>query len=93
MSYPLVLRYIIIPQAVRRMLPPLGNDFISLIKDTSLVTILGTNEITQLARKWSGSTFQYVETYAVLSLIYLTMTVTGSMLVQAMERRLKQDER
>lgn len=93
MSYPLVLRYIIIPQAVRRMLPPLGNDFISLIKDTSLVTILGTNEITQLARKWSGSTFQYVETYAVLSLIYLTMTVTGSMLVQAMERRLKRDER
>ncbi|MCA9915471.1 MAG: amino acid ABC transporter permease, partial [Anaerolineae bacterium] len=58
MSYFQVLRYIIIPQAVRRMLPPLGNDFISMIKDTSLVTVLGINEITQLARKWSGSTFQ-----------------------------------
>ncbi|MCB9458658.1 MAG: amino acid ABC transporter permease [Anaerolineaceae bacterium] len=92
MSYFQVLRYIIIPQAVRRMLPPLGNDFISMIKDTSLVTVLGINEITQLARKWSGSTFQYVETYAVLSMIYLTLTITGSMLVQLMERHLRRNE-
>ncbi|QPC82376.1 amino acid ABC transporter permease [Phototrophicus methaneseepsis] len=93
MSYYQVLRYIVIPQAVRRMLPPLGNDFISMIKDTSLVTILGINDITQLARKWSGSTFLYVETYAVLSMIYLTLTITGSMLVQLMERYLRRNER
>ena len=92
MSYFQVLRYIVIPQAVRRMLPPLGNDFISMIKDTSLVTVLGINEITQLARKWSGSTFLYVETYAVLSMIYLTLTITGSMLVQLMERHLHRNE-
>lgn len=92
MSYFQVLRYIVIPQAVRRMLPPLGNDFISMIKDTSLVTVLGINEITQLARKWSGSTFMYLETYAVLSMIYLTLTITGSMLVQLMERHLNRNE-
>lgn len=92
MSYFQVLRYIVIPQAVRRMLPPLGNDFISMIKDTSLVTVLGINEITQLARKWSGSTFLYLETYAVLSMIYLTLTITGSMLVQLMERHLRRNE-
>lgn len=89
MSYIKVMRYVVLPQAVRRVLPPLGNDFVAMIKDTSLVTILGVNEVTQLARKWSGSTFLYVETYLVLSLIYLTMTIIGSMIVQLIERRLK----
>lgn len=93
MSYFQVMRYIVVPQAIRAMLPPLGNDFVAMIKDTSLVTILGVNEITQLARKWSGSTFMYLETYLVLSLIYLTMTVTGSILVQLMERFLRKHDR
>lgn len=92
MTYPQTLRFIVIPQAIRTVLPPLGNDFIAMIKDTSLVTILGTNEITQLARKWVGSSFQFAETYLVLSLIYLTLTVTGSILVQVMERRLRRHE-
>lgn len=89
LTYTQIMRFIIVPQAVRIILPPLGNDFIAMIKDTSLVTILGTPEITQLARRWSGSSFQYLETYLVLSLIYLTMTVSGSILVQLMERHLK----
>jgi len=93
MTYAQTMRLIVVPQAIRTVLPPLGNDFVALIKDTSLVTILGTNEITQLARKWSGSSFQYLETYLVLSLIYLTMTISGSILVQTMERRLKRHER
>lgn len=93
MTYYQVMRYIVIPQAVRRILPPLGNDFVAMIKDTSLVTILGTQEITQLARRWSGSTFLYLETYLVLCMIYLTMTITGSLAVQAMERYLRQHER
>ena len=93
MSYFQVMRYIVVPQAIRSVLPPIGNDFIAMIKDTSLVTVLGVNEITQLSRKWSGSSFQYLETYLVLSLIYLTMTVTGSILVQALERRLRRHER
>lgn len=83
------MRFIIVPQAVRNVLPPLGNDFISMIKDTSLVTILGTQDITQLARKWAGSVYTYEQTYAVLGMMYLTMTVTGSLLVQLMERNLR----
>lgn len=89
MTFAQSMRFVIIPQAVRRVLPELGNNFISMIKDTSLVTILGTLEITQIARQWSGSTFQYLQTYAVLSLIYLTMTVGGSMIVQAIESYLR----
>lgn len=84
------MRHVIIPQAVRSVLPPLGNDFIAMIKDTSLVTILGTNDITQLARIWASSQFTFLQTYAVLTVIYLTLTVTGSLLVQVLERRLNE---
>lgn len=83
------MRYIVVPQAFRNVLPELGNNMISMIKDTALVTILGTSEITQEARRWSGSQFTYLETYAVLSLIYLTMTVSGSLVVQSLERGLR----
>jgi polar amino acid transport system permease protein len=85
--------FIVIPQAIRAILPPLGNDFIAIIKDTALLTILGVNEITQLARKWVGITFTYPETYLILSVIYLGMTITGSLMVQAMERYLRRHER
>lgn len=93
MTYLQNMRFVVIPQAVRRVLPPLGNDFVAMIKDTSLVTILGVDEITQIARRWSGSTFLYLQTYLVLSLIYLTMTILGSLLVQLLERHLRQNER
>lgn len=93
MTYFQTMRFVVIPQAVRNVLPPLGNNFISMIKDTSLVTVLGTSEITQIARRWTGSQFTYIETYAVLSMIYLTLTVTGSLLVQLMERRLRRFSR
>jgi polar amino acid transport system permease protein len=89
MTYVQTMRYVVIPQAFRNILPPLGNDFIAMIKDTSLVTILGTSEVTQIARQWSGSNFTYIPTYMVLSIIYLTMTVSGSLLVQYMERNLR----
>jgi ABC-type amino acid transport system permease subunit len=89
MSWLQSMRFIVIPQAVRRILPELGNNFISMIKDTSLAMVLAVREITQIAKTASGSNFLYRETYLVLSLIYLTLTVTGSLLVQALERALK----
>jgi polar amino acid transport system permease protein len=93
MTYFQTMRHVVVPQAVRAVLPPLGNDFIAIIKDTALLTILGINDITQLTRKWVGTTFKYPETYLVLSTIYLTMTIVGSMLVQLMERWLRRHER
>jgi ABC-type amino acid transport system permease subunit len=89
MNYIQTLRFVVIPQAFRAILPELGNNLISMIKDTSLVTILGMKDVTQQARIWTGSTFKFVETYAVLSLIYLTLTVPGSLLVQLLERYLR----
>ena len=89
MTYLQTMRTVVVPQALRHALPPLGNNFISMIKDTSLVTVLGTDDVTQLGRRWTGSQFTYLETFGVIAMIYLTMTITGSMLVQVMERRLR----
>lgn len=79
--------YVILPQAVRNILPALGNDFISMLKDTSLVSILAVQDITQIARIYAGNTFQYKTTYITLAMMYLTMTLLLSFLVKFLERR------
>ncbi|MBZ0303335.1 MAG: amino acid ABC transporter permease [Anaerolineae bacterium] len=91
MNYGQTLRYIVLPQAIRRVLPPLGNDFVSMIKDSSLVAILGVNDLTQLAKVSSGASFRYLETYSTVALIYLSMTIVGSLLVRYIERRVSLD--
>lgn len=88
MSYFQAMRYIILPQAVRRVLPPLSNDFISMVKDSSLVSVLGVRDITQEARLYAAASFRYLETYFVLAYIYLVMTIGLSLGVKALENRL-----
>lgn len=92
LTYPQTMWAVVLPQAIRRVLPPLGNDLISMIKDSSLVAILGVRDVTQIARVTSGSTFRYLEVYLTVAVIYLTMTILGSMLVRLMERWLRQKE-
>lgn len=93
MTYFQVMRLIILPQAIRRILPPLGNDFISMIKDSALVAILAVRDITQLAKLSSGQSFLYLETYLLAAMIYLSMTVIGSLLVRWIEYRLRIEQR
>jgi polar amino acid transport system permease protein len=88
MSYFQAMRYIILPQAFRRVLPPLGNDFISMIKDSSLVSILGVRDMTQEARLYAAASFRYLETYSVLAFNYLVLTFTLSLGVKMLENRL-----
>jgi len=92
MSYWEAMRHIILPQAIRRVLPPLGNDFIACLKDSSLATVLAVNELTQLGRLRRSSTFRVFETFNVLSFLYLAMTLTLSGLVRGLERKLKFEE-
>jgi polar amino acid transport system permease protein len=89
MNYFQAMRYIILPQAVRRVLPPLGNDFVAMLKESSLVSALGVRDITQLGKLYAASSFQYLETYNSVAFLYLTMTVLLSLGVKVMERRLK----
>jgi polar amino acid transport system permease protein len=92
MNYAQAMRYIILPQAIRRVLPPLGNDFIAMLKESSLVSALGVQDITQLGKLYSASSFQYLKVYNTVAVLYLTMTILLSLGVKAMETRLKTDE-
>ncbi|MEO8669184.1 MAG: amino acid ABC transporter permease, partial [Bauldia sp.] len=86
-------RFIVFPQAVRTVLPPLGNDFVAMIKDSALVSALGVQDITQLGKVYSSSTFLFFETYNVVAFLYLVMTVGLSLLVRGLEAWLKRNDR
>ena len=85
MTYWQTMRLIILPQAFRNVLPPLGNDFVAMIKDSSLLAFLGLRDITQIAKTSSGRSFRYVETYAVVAFIYLTLVIIASTIVNLLE--------
>jgi len=89
MPHSSAMRHVVIPQAVRNVLPALGNDFISMLKDSSLLSVPGVTEITQQARIFASSTFQFREGFLVLTFLYLTMTLVLSLLVAWLGRRLK----
>jgi polar amino acid transport system permease protein len=79
---------IVLPQAIRNILPALGNDFIALLKDSALLSILAIREMTQMAKIYSSASFRFTETYLVLVFFYLTGTVLLSLLVQWYGRRI-----
>ena len=82
-------RHIVFPQAFRLVLPPLGNDFVAMVKDSSLVSVLGVTDITQLGKVTAAGNFRYFETYNVVALIYLTMTISLSLVLRRIEARLR----
>jgi len=87
MSYYLAMRFIILPQAFKRILPPLAGQFISLIKDSSLVGVIALVELTRAGREIGTSTFNYFEVFFTVAALYLILTFSLSMLVQYLERR------
>lgn len=91
-SWP-TFRKVVAPQALRLVLPPLGNDFVSMIKDSALVSALGVQDITQLGKVYSAGTFKFFETYNVVAFLYLVMTIGLSLLVKLLEARLKRRQR
>ena len=92
MSYGQSMRYIILPQAIRNVLPALGNDFIAMVKDSSLVSVLAVRDITQVARLYAGRTFRFREAYSVLAALYLSMTLILSFFVRLIEKRYQTDD-
>jgi ABC-type amino acid transport system permease subunit len=82
-------RHIVFPQAFRTILPPYGNDFVSMVKDSSLVSVLGVSDITQLGKVTAAGNFRYFETYNVVALVYLTMTITLSLALRRLEGRMR----
>lgn len=87
MTYFQAMRHVILPQAIRVVLPPLGNDFIALLKDTSLISVIALPEILQQGRLWISRNFRAFEGYNSVAMLYLIMTLVLSLIVRSIERR------
>jgi polar amino acid transport system permease protein len=79
------MRHIIIPQAVRIVLPPVGNEFIAMLKDSSLVSVLAISDMLRRAREYASRTFAYFEAYTLVALVYLLVTLIFSRVVYYIE--------
>ena len=88
MSWVQTMRYIIVPQAFKNIIPPLGNEFIALLKDSSLVSVIGFEELTRRGQLIIARTYGSLEIWITVALIYLVMTLTISRFVSYMEKRL-----
>ncbi|PIE36319.1 amino acid ABC transporter [candidate division KSB3 bacterium] len=86
------MRHVILPQAIRNVLPPLCNDFVAMIKDSALVSALGVQDITQLGKVYAASTFKFFETYNVVAFLYLIMTISLSLMVRGLENHLNRNK-
>lgn len=86
------MRYVILPQAIRRVLPPFGNDFIAMLKDSSLISVLAVRELTHLGKLNRARTFRTFETWNTVAFLYLILTVSLSLLVKLLERRMAFEE-
>ncbi len=87
------MKLVIIPQAFRIILPALGNEFVSLIKETAVLSVITITEITRKSTLWSSVTFQSWPAYLGTAFVYLTLTIPLSRVVLYMERRMAQSDR
>ena len=92
MTWGQTMRYIIVPQAFKRVIPPLGNEFIALLKDSSLVSVIGFEELTRRGQLVIARTYGSLEIWTCVAIIYLLMTVTISRFVAYFERRCRIDD-
>lgn len=93
MSYWEAMRHIIIPQALRVVLPPMANDFIAIVKDTSLLSVLGVSELTQLAKLHRATTFRTYEIWNTVAFMYLTLTLILQLFANYIARRMGEESK
>ena len=93
MSWGQTMRYVIVPQAFKRVIPPLGNEFIALLKDSSLVSVIGFEELTRRGQLIIARTYGSLEIWVSVAILYLIMTLTISRLVAYLERRFDVNDR
>jgi len=80
-------RHVVLPQALRIVVPPLGNEFIAMLKDTSLLSVLSVRDITQRAREFQASTFEVFPPFNTVAVMYIVLTLMASSLAKTAERR------
>jgi polar amino acid transport system permease protein len=87
------MRYVILPQALRVVLPPMGNEFISLLKDSSLVSVVAVADLTRRGREFMSQTATPIETWTIVALLYLVMTILSARVVNWIEKKTRTTER
>ena len=93
LSYSVTMIKIVIPQAIKNILPALGNEFIALIKDTSIVSFVGAKDL-YVAFKYIGTNnYEFMVPYLIMALIYIVLVLLITLLIKIMERRLKKSDR
>ena len=93
MNYTQTMRHIIIPQAIKNILPALGNEMITLLKDTSLMTVIGAKDLTKAAQTVQAVTYQAFMPYISIAVIYLVCVIALSKLLALIERRMRNSDR
>lgn len=88
LSHAQTMRYIIWPQAIKRMIPPLGNQFIISLKDSSLFSVIALGEIVYQGQEYIASSFNISQTYIIMAIAYLVITIPLSLILRQIERRL-----
>ena len=89
MNWPMTMRYIILPQAFKRIIPPLGNEFIAMLKDSSLVSVIGFEELTRSGQRIIAETYGSLEIWSAVAIIYLVMTLTITRIVSVLEKKFR----
>ena len=87
MTYFQAMRHVVLPQAVRVILPPVGNEFIALLKDSSLVSVVAVADLTRRGREFMATHFNPIEVWTMVALVYLIMTLFSARMVAWMEKR------
>ena len=93
LNYLDTMRFIVIPQAFKAILPALGNEFITLLKDTSLINVIGGKEIVYFAQAIITNTYEPMYPYIITAVMYLVLVLIFTWLQSKLERRLRQSDR
>lgn len=93
MSHKEAMRHVILPQAFKLVIPPLGNEFVMLLKDTSLLAAIGLSEIMKRGQIYTSVHYEPFPTYVAVALVYLCLTFTFTRIINWYERRLATDKR
>lgn len=92
LPYSISMRRVILPQAFRVMIPSVINQFIITLKDTSILSVIGYPELTNMGKTISGNTFKSLQTWAIIGILYMVVIITLSKIAKNIERRLKKDD-
>ena len=93
LPYAVTMTNVVIPQAIKNILPALGNELITLLKDTSIVTVIGLRDLTKAALLVQGKTYQAFMPFIGIAIVYLGMVMILSWLMGILERRMRQSDR